>query len=241
MTRRSSIACSPRARTSNARNDYNSTPLSEAAVVGNAAVIRKLLKAGADVEAANADGQTALMIVARSSNVEAAKLLIKAGANVNAREHWRGQTALMWAAAQSQPGMVHLLVKHGASVNERSSLTNVERQVTAEPRMQQRPPGGLTPLLYAARSGCLECAKALVRGGADINLPDPEGITPLIMAGLNFSFDVAALPRERGRGAERVGYVGPLAALRRRGHEHGAHRRSRRPPELRMRPPAPSS
>jgi ankyrin repeat protein len=182
----------------NARNDYFSSPLSEAAVVGNAAVIGKLLKAGADVEAANADGQTALMIVARSSNLEAAKLLIKSGANVNAREHWRGQTALMWAAAQSQPGMVQLLVKHGAKVNERSSLTNFERQVTAEPRMQQRPPGGFTPLLYAARSGCLECAKSLVRAGADINLPDPEGITPLILAGLNFSFDVAAFLVKEG-------------------------------------------
>jgi uncharacterized protein len=182
----------------NARNDYNSMPLGEAAVVGNAAVIRKLLKAGADVESANADGQTALMILARSSNVEAAKLLLKAGANVNAMEVWRGQTALMWAAAQSQPEMVRLLVNHRANVNARSSLTNVERQVTAEPRMQQRPPGGLTPLLYAARAGCLDCAKELVRGGADVNLPDPEGITPLIMAGLNLSFDVAAFLVKEG-------------------------------------------
>jgi ankyrin repeat protein len=182
----------------NARNDYNSMPLAEAAVVGNAAVIKKLLKAGADVESANADGQTALMIVARSSNVEAAKLLLKAGAKANALETWRGQTALMWAAAQSQPGMVRLLIAHGAEVNARSSPTNIERQVTAEPRMQQRPPGELTPLLYAARSGCLECAKELVRGGADINLPDPEGITPLIMAGLNLSFDVAAFLVKEG-------------------------------------------
>jgi uncharacterized protein len=182
----------------NVRNDYNSTPLGEAAVVGNAAVIKKLLKAGADVEAPNADGQTALMVLARSSNVEAAKLLIKAGAKVNAREQWRGQTALMWASAQSQPDMVRLLIKHGAAVNDRSNLNNFERQVTAEPRMQQRPPGGLTPLLYAARAGCLECAKELVRGGADINMPDPEGITPLIMAGLNLSFDVAAFLVKEG-------------------------------------------
>ena len=182
----------------NSRNDYNSTPLVEAAVVGNLEVIRKLLKAHADVESANADGQTALMVIARSNNVEAAKLLIKAGANVNARETWRGQTALMWAAAQAQPEMVHLLVTHKAEVNARSSLTNFERQVTAEPRMQQRPPGGFTPLIYAARSGCLACAEELVRAGADINLPDPEGITPLIVAGLNFSFDVGAFLVKKG-------------------------------------------
>lgn len=182
----------------NVHNDYGSTPLMEAAVLGSAALIRRLLKAGADVESANADGQTALMVVARSGHVDAAELLLKAGARVNAHETWRGQTALMWAAAQSQPDMVRLLLRHGAEVNARSLLTHVERQVTAEPRMQQRPPGGLTPLLYAARSGCLACAQELVRGGADINLPDPEGITPLIMAGLNFSFDVAAFLVKQG-------------------------------------------
>ena len=182
----------------NAKNDYNSTPFSEAAVVGDSAVVKRLLKAGADVEAANADGQTALMVIARSSNIEAAKLLLSAGAKVNAREEWRGQTALMWAAAESQPEMVRLLIKHGANVNERSKLTDFERQVTAEPRMQQRPPGGLTPLLYAARSGCLACAEALVRAGADMNMPDPEGVTPLIIAGLNFSFDVGAFLVKQG-------------------------------------------
>ena len=177
----------------NVRNDYGSMPLAEAAVVGNVGILRRLLKAHADVESANPDGQTALMILARTSNVDAARLLIKAGANVNAREKWRGQTALMWAAAQAQPEMVRLLVKHGAKVNERSYLTDVERQVTAEPRMQQRPPGGFTPLLYAARAGCAECARELIRGGADVNLADPDGITPLVMAGLNFSFDTAAI------------------------------------------------
>jgi uncharacterized protein len=182
----------------NARNDYGSTPLVEAAVVGNVPVIKALLKAGADVESANADGQTALMLIARTNNVEAAQLLLKHGAKVNAREAWRGQTALMWAAAQKQPEMVRLLVKHGAKVNERSDLTNVERQVTAEPRMQQRPPGGFTPLLYAARAGCLGCAQELVRGGADINLADPEGITPLIIAGLNLNFDVGAFLVKQG-------------------------------------------
>jgi uncharacterized protein len=46
--------------------------------------------------------------------------------------------------------------------------------------------------LYAARQGCLECVKLLVDKRADINLPDPEGITPLLMAVQNFHFDVGA-------------------------------------------------
>ena len=182
----------------NAKNDYGSTPLSEAAVVGNVTVIKKLLKAGADVESANADGQTALMIVARTSNLEAARVLLSHGAKVNAREQWRGQTALMWAAAEDQPAMVQLLVKHHALVNERSDLTDFPRQVSSEPRMQARPSGGFTPLLYAARKGCLDCARYLVAGGADVNLTDPDGVGPLLLATLNFNFDLAAFLVQHG-------------------------------------------
>ena len=182
----------------NARNDYGSTPLALAAVVANVDVIKKLLKAGADVESANADGQTALMIVARTSNVEAARVLLSHGAHVNAREQWRGQTALMWAAAEAQPAMVKLLVEHHALVNDRSLVNNWERQVTSEPRMQARPSGGFTPLLYTARKGCLDCAKYLVAGGADVNLTDPDNVTPLLLATLNFNFDVAAFLVQHG-------------------------------------------
>jgi ankyrin repeat protein len=176
-----------------ARNDYGSMPLSEAAEVGDPVVVQKLLDAGADVESANDDGQTALMIVARTSNVRVAKLLLDQGADVNTHEHWRGQTALMWAAAQGQPAMVRFLIQHHADVNARSALTQFERQVTSEPRMQARPSGGLTPLLYAARKGCLECARLLLAAGADINLTDPDGVTPLLLATLNLNFDVAAM------------------------------------------------
>jgi ankyrin repeat protein len=182
----------------NARNDYGSTPLSEAAVVGNVEVIRKLLAAGAEVESANADGMTALMILARTSNVEAARLLLKNGARVNARETWRGQTALMWAAAEAQPAMVKLLIQSGADVNARSNVNEWERQVTAEPRKQARPAGGFTPLLYAARRGCAECAQALLDGGADVNLGDPDRVTPLLLAALNLNFDTAAVLVQRG-------------------------------------------
>jgi uncharacterized protein len=181
-----------------ARNDYGSMPLAEAVEVGNPVVVQKLLQAGADVESANDDGQTALMIVARTSNVKVAKLLLDGGASVNAHEHWRGQTALMWAAAQGEPAMVHLLIRHHADVNARSALTQFERQVTSEPRMQARPSGGFTPLLYAARKGCLECAELLLAAGADINLTDPDGVSPLLLATLNLSFDVAALLVQHG-------------------------------------------
>ena len=182
----------------NAKNDYGSTPMSEAAIVASAPLLEVLLEAGAGVESPNADGQTALMVVARTSQTDAARALVRRGADVNAVEQWRGQTALMWAAAQGQPAMVRELVEHGANVNARSTINNWSRQVTAEPRAIYRPAGGWTPLLYAAREGCVECAGALVEAGADIHLADPDGIGPLLMAVINMHFDLAAELIRRG-------------------------------------------
>jgi ankyrin repeat protein len=182
----------------NAANDYGSTPLGEAAVTGDAAVIKRLLDAGANASAPGKDGETPLMVVARGGNVEAARLLLDHGADVNAQEAWRGQTALIWAAAQKQPEMLRLLLKRGANANARSTVPEWDRQVSAERRRQYRPFGGLTALMYAAREGCAECARALVEGGADPDLPGYRGITPLIMAIDNLNFDTAAYLLDAG-------------------------------------------
>jgi ankyrin repeat protein len=182
----------------NVKNDYGATPMSEAAITGNADMIETLLKAGADVESPNPDGQTTLMVVARTSRVDAAQALLRRGAKVNAVEQWRGQTALMWAAAESQPAMVKALVAAGADVNARSKVNNWQRQVTAEPRAIYRPAGGLTPLLYAAREGCIDCAKYLAEAGADLNLADPEQVSPLLLSVLNGHFDLAAYLIQKG-------------------------------------------
>jgi uncharacterized protein len=181
-----------RGANANAANDYGATPMMEAASAGDAAMVALLLDHGADVEAANAEGQTALMAVARTGNVAAAKLLLARGARVDAREHWRDQTALMWAAAQGQPAMVRTLVAAGADVNARSRVHQWEREITAEPRAKYMPTGGLTALIYAARQGCLECLQVLVAAGTDVNLTDPDGISPLLVATLNGHFDSAA-------------------------------------------------
>ncbi len=173
-------------------NAFGATPMSEAVAGESAAVIEKLLGAGADPDSPGADGETALMLVARTTNVAAAKVLLDHGAHVNAKESQKDQTALMWAAAQSQPAMTRELIAHGADVNARTRVDDFVAQVSAEPRAGYRSYGGLTPLLYAARAGCVDCVKALKEGGANLNMADPEGVTPLMIALWNAHFDTAS-------------------------------------------------
>ncbi len=182
--------------------------------MANPVVLAALLDAGADVNSANADGQTALMVVARGGNTAAAKLLIERGADVNASEQRKGQTALMWAVAQSQPAMVELLLAHGAEADARSNENDWPRMVTAEPRQKNLMPGGFTPLLYAARQGCLACAKSLIAAGAAVDSTDPDGVTPLISALLNAHFDTAKYLLEAGANVNKWDFWGraPLYA-----------------------------
>ncbi len=179
-------------------NNYGSSPLAEAAKVGNAQLVEILLDAGADVESANQEGQTALMLAARAGSMNVAEVLVGRGADVNAREAWRGQTALMWAADSNSPELTRFLIDQGANVDARALHNDWPVQMTAEPRNQYRPTGGMTPPLYAARGGCKECVEAMLDAGADPNKPNPDAVTPLIVAIDNFAYDTAKLLFERG-------------------------------------------
>ena len=179
-------------------NHYGATPMSLAAEVANTEILKVLLEVGADADSPNPEGQTALMAVARTGNVEAAQLLLEQGATVDAREKWGGQTALMWASARRHPGMMQLLISRGADVNARSTDRNYQRHVTAEGRPKSLDSGGLTPLLYAARENCIACVDVLLKNRADIDLPDPDGVSPLLVAVMNANWDLARRLIEAG-------------------------------------------
>jgi ankyrin repeat protein len=179
-------------------NKYGSSPLSEAVKLGDLELVEQLLDGGADVESPNGDGQTALMLAADVGSLDVAKLLVERGADVNAKEAWRDQTALMWAVDGNYPELAQFLIDNGADVNVRASANDWDSQITAEPRAQYRPVGGLTVLLYAARSGCTRCVRALLAAGADIDKPTPEGMTPLMIAIDNTSYDTARVLLDAG-------------------------------------------
>jgi uncharacterized protein len=182
----------------NVANNYGDYPLTEAVKLGDVELARMLLEAGASPDSPSQDGQTALMLASTIGSLPIAEMLIKRGAHVNAVETFRGQSALMWAAAEGHADVVDLLLKHGADVKIRAKYDDWTREMTSEPRAQFRHGGGLTALLYATRSGCTRCAVSIVKAGADVNQPNPDGITPLINAIDNRAYDIAMFLLDKG-------------------------------------------
>ena len=183
-----------------AASRYGVTPLSEAATYGSAALVEALLKAGADANTLTTErGETVLMTASRAGNAEAVKVLLEHGADANAKESFRGQTSLMWAAAENHPDVVKLLLAHGADPKVRSS----DRDTTPPKLMAGTPAapisrGGLTALVFAARQGSIEAAKALLEAGAEINEGDADGNNPLLIAILNNHDELAQMLIDKG-------------------------------------------
>ena len=127
----------------------------------NPKVTQFLLKAGADVNAKDANGRTALMMSTLVAyNPEMIKILVDSGADVNLQDS-NGTTALMSAVHNPAWPMTKILLEAGANVNLRDA-------------------NGRTALIYAAREGSLpdsqkEIVKLLLDFGADVNVRDNEG------------------------------------------------------------------
>jgi ankyrin repeat protein len=183
-----------------AANRYGVTPLHDAATLGNAAMATALLRGGAKVDAEYGEGETPLMIAARTGNLETVKVLLESGANANAAERWRGQTAVMYAAVENHADILKALVAAGANVNTRTSEYTFQNLVGgAGGIIHDRPQGGLTPLMLAARQGSRESADVLLAAGADLDAAESQyGFTALQTAIFNGQYRVAKYLIEKG-------------------------------------------
>jgi ankyrin repeat protein len=194
-----------------AANRYGITAMHLAAENGNPKVVERLIAAGGDPDETGIEGETPLLTASRSGHVDAVKALLAHGATVDAREMWHGQTALMWAAAQGHADVMRVLIDKGADVNAASNVEQWERQITSEPRDKWLPPGGLTPLLFAARENCVACIKVLVDAHADVNRTTPDGISAAVMALINGHYDAAGALIDAGIDANLADYTGRTA------------------------------
>jgi ankyrin repeat protein len=150
--------------------DADKTPaLMNAAMYGSAAAVRLLLARGADPNARNATGATALIWAA--GDAVKARMLVEAGADVNAQSG-PGRTPLMVAASVAgNSATVRLLLDKGAKVDVRDRI---------DPMPVLFSGGGKgTALIEACRTGDLATVEMLLEAGADVNATDAKNGTAL--------------------------------------------------------------
>ena len=130
--------------------------LRQAAYEGNEKNLEALLGMGVNVNAADAEGRTALVFAAFNGHSQILLDLLEAGAKVDLRDAM-GRTPLMYGSTGPFPETVKILLDHGADPNAVDSDEH------------------FTPLMHAAAEGHLEVVKVLLSNGADPGLKDIDG------------------------------------------------------------------
>ena len=140
------------------------SPVADAAMRDDVAAVRALLADGADVNAPRGDGMTGLHWAALNGNVEIARLLVGAGADLEAATRIGAHTPLHVAGREGTGEIVAVLAEAGANV---AAVTET----------------GATPLHFAAASGDVLAVTALLDHGAPVDAAEPEwGQTALMFA-----------------------------------------------------------
>jgi ankyrin repeat protein len=166
---------------------------------GDRADVLAMIKQGADVNAPQGDGVTALHWASRHGDAAIVTALIAAGANARAATRFGGYTPLHLAAERGSAPIVKALIGAGASVDARTST-------------------GATPLMLASAAGDPAAIAALLDKGADVDAKESDRFqTPLIFAAANNRLDAVTLLVARGADPNAATKLTDLAALSRNG------------------------
>ncbi len=200
--------------------------------------VRALLDEGVDVNAARADGVTALLWAAHWDQLETAQLLLRAGAAVDVAEE-QGVTPLLRACENGSVAMVSALLAAGANAAtpQANGVTPLMRAARAGSVEIVRtliargvdpsatiPSSGQNALMWATAEGHLDVMRALISAGADVHTPSTVGFTPLLFATRNGDIESATALIAAGADVNGLGSDGthalPLAIVA--GHDEFA-------------------
>jgi ankyrin repeat protein len=205
--------------------DAKRAPLIDAVKAQDAAAVRALLAQGADVNAAEADGSTALHWAAQRDNLEIANLLIAAGANVKAATRYN-ITPLSLACTNGDAALIGRLIDVGADpngVSEEGQTALMTASLTGKVEAvklllargakvnEQEPYKGQTALMWAASEGNAAAAEMLIEFGAEVKAKSKGGFTPLLFAVRNAHIDAAKVLLDHGANVNDVAPDGTSA------------------------------
>jgi ankyrin repeat protein len=192
-------------------------PVADAAMNGDKAAVRALLKQAADVNASQGDGMTALHWAAMNGDAELAQMLVFAGANVKATTRIGSYTPLYIASQQGHAAIIETLIKAGGDA--RGGTVN-----------------GTTALMAAAQAGKVDAVKVLVANGADVNAADGvRAQTPLMYAAAANRAAVIEFLASKGADLKATSKVTDLSSLSREGMGFGGN------PQVPGAPPRPGA
>lgn len=179
------------------------TTLADAVEQGQGKLVRTLLAEGADVNAPQVDGTTALHWAAYHDDLDTARLLVEAGADADAANRY-GVPALSLAATNGNAEFVQFLLDAGADPNtallggetvlmtaaRTGNLGAVQALLGAGADPNARERREQTALMWAASEGHLGIVNALLDAGADVHASLRSGFTPLFFAVREGNIDV---------------------------------------------------
>jgi len=174
--------------------------LLDAAAAGDPEAVRAALDAGADIESRGSGGMTALVAATKANHVDAARVLIEAGADVNAKDDIQ-DSAYLYAGARGHDEILLLTLDNGADLTSTNRFGGTalipasERGLLATVRILLE--AGVDPnhvnnlnwtalheaiVLGDGSATYVDVVRALIDGGADIDIPDGDGVLPVDLA-----------------------------------------------------------
>jgi ankyrin repeat protein len=201
------------------------SPLIEAVKKQDVQAVRTLLKQQLNINAAEADGFTALHWAAQRNDVQLVELLLGAGANAKASTRYN-ITPLYLAAVNGNAATIERLLKAGADPNGTSQegqtmlmtaalsgkADAVRLLLTRGASVDTKEPyRGQTALMWAAAEGNTAAADVLIEAGADLKLKSTGGLTPLLFAVRNAHTETAVALLKRGANVNDVATDGSSA------------------------------
>ncbi len=188
----------------------------EAAASGNVEALKRLVEAGASLESPNAAGETPLLLAVKNNHLPAAIFLIDAGSSINAQAV-NNDSPWLLAGALGRTEMLRHMIPKGPDFSlrnrfggnalipacERAHVETVKLLLTTKIDVNHVNNLGWTCLLEIVILGDggarhVEVAKLVLAAGADPNIADKDGVTPLAHARRKRQAEVARLVEAAG-------------------------------------------